>query len=376
MTAELRQATELEEARRLTASQEFDKEQRKAGRAFSFAKFLREAAERGLEGLEKEVSEEGAKEFRDLGLSIQGYAIPSVVLRAAAGQNYGTPADGGNLIQTASLTYLDYLREKMVITSLGATFMSDLVGTIPFVTDKAVTASWLAEAAKGTLGKTAYTKAEMKPNRCFVGGAFTKDLLRQTSVDVEMKLRNILVDAHAVLLEKAAINGSGSSNEPRGILNTTGIGDVAMGVNGGAIDWKSVVALETAINGENANRGAMAYLMNNKVWGALKTTAKDAGSGRFLLEGGMLNGYKAEWSNLVPSNLTKGTADGKCSALIFGNFNDLYIGQWGGIDVVVDPYTLADTAEVRIILNAYNDVLVARPKSFAAIKDITTEPAA
>ena len=59
--------------------------------------------------------------------------------------------------------------------------------------------------------------------------------------------------------------------------------------------------------------------------------------------------------------------------MIFGNFEDLYIGQWGGIDLVVDPYTLATSGEIRFVLNAYNDVLVAEPKSFAVIKDITTD---
>ena len=90
----------------------------------------------------------------------------------------------------------------------------------------------------------------------------------------------------------------------------------------------------------------------------------------------MLNGYKAEWTSNVPSDLTKGSgssAVSNLSAMIFGNFEDLYIGQWGGIDLVVDPYTLATSGEIRFVLNAYNDVLVAEPKSFAVIKDITTD---
>ncbi|MBQ1463042.1 MAG: hypothetical protein IIZ24_02545, partial [Candidatus Methanomethylophilus sp.] len=80
-----------------------------------------------------------------------------------------------------------------------------------------------------------------------------------------------------------------------------------------------------------------------------------------------------EMSNLVPSNLTKGSgssAVSNLSAMIFGNWEDLYVGHWGGIDIVVDPYSLAEYGDIRLVLNAYNDVLVAEPASFAAIKDI------
>ena len=85
-----------------------------------------------------------------------------------------------------------------------------------------------------------------------------------------------------------------------------------------------------------------------------------------------MNGYNIEWTNLVPSSLTKGTSSGVCSAMIFGNFEDLYIGHWGGIDVVVDPFTLAAQADVRVVLNSWDDCVVAEPKSFAAVVDLTT----
>ena len=84
----------------------------------------------------------------------------------------------------------------------------------------------------------------------------------------------------------------------------------------------------------------------------------------------MVNGYGIEMTNLVPANLTKGTATEKCSALIFGNWSDLYVGHWGGIDLIVDPYTGKRKGEIEICMNCYNDVLVAEPKSFAAIQDI------
>jgi hypothetical protein len=101
----------------------------------------------------------------------------------------------------------------------------------------------------------------------------------------------------------------------------------------------------------------------------MKTTERATNTARFLIENGVANGYRVEMSNLVPSNLTKGTGTG-LSAAIFGNWEDLFVGQWGGLDIVVDPYSLAEYGDIRLVLNAYNDVLVAEPASFAAIKDI------
>ncbi|MBQ0144959.1 MAG: phage major capsid protein [Bacteroidales bacterium] len=373
LVKELDAANQVEAAEQRAAEQKLDQLQKKAGRSFSLVKFVRELSEgRGLTGLEAEVAEMGAEEYRRMGLTANGAVVPSAFIRAAQGQNAGTAAEGGNLVETMAARYVEALKEKLVVAQLGATVLTDLLGEVPVITSAAISADWGAEAAVANTKKANYAKAVMKPHRNSVNVVVTKDLLRQTSFDVENDLINKITEAHAVLLESAAIAGSGSGNEPRGILNTTGIGSVAMGTNGAAIDWKSVVKLETEVNSVNANRGKMAYLTNAKVFGALKTTEKAANSGRFIMEdsaAGRCNGYIAEYSNLVPANLTKGSGS-NLSAMIFGNFQDLYIGQWGGLDIVVDPFTSKKTAEIEICLNAWNDVLVAEPKSFAAIKDI------
>jgi len=373
---ELEQAEAVEAAAQQAADRELDRRQRVAGRPFSLVRYIAGIVAGNLEGIEREVDEMGAKEYERLGLVRQGHVIPSAYLRAASGQNYTTAADGGNLTEEGERRYLDILKDKLVVAGLGATVLTDLVGTFTAISSSAVQAAWEGEADKNELKKVTYSKLTMTPHRSSVSVATTKDLLRQTSFDVEADLLNKITDAHADLLEKAAINGSGSDGEPTGILNTTGIGSVAMGANGGAIDWKHIVALETEVNSKNANRGRMAYLSNAKVNGALKVTEMATGTARFLLPNEApktLNGYPFDWTNLVPSTLTKGTAASKCSALIFGNFQDLYIGQWGGIDIVVDPYTGARTGEIYLTLNAWNDIKVVEPKSFAAIVDITTD---
>ena len=154
-----------------------------------------------------------------------------------------------------SARYVEALKEKLVVAQLGATVLTDLLGEVPVITSAAIAADWGAEAAVANTKETNYAKAVMKPHRNSVNVVVTKDLLRQTSFDVEQDLINKITEAHAVLLESAAIAGKGTDNEPKGILNTVGIGDVAMGTNGAAISWKKVVELETKVNSVNANRG-------------------------------------------------------------------------------------------------------------------------
>jgi HK97 family phage major capsid protein len=374
LTEELDNANRLELAQQRLADKQLADLEKEAKRSFSIVKFVREASEGRLSGLEAEVAEMGRKEYERLGLSQKGFALPSAALRASAGQNYTTNADGGYAKVTAAPRYIDGLKDKMVIAGLGATVLGDLVGTVPLVGVGQMTAAWYAEGATASVSKATFSSVTLTPHRNAVIGAFSKDLLRQTSLDVESIIWNRILEAHASLLESAAIAGTGSNGQPTGILNTTGIGSVAIGANGGPITWAKVVELETKVNAENANRGKLAYLTNAKVIGDLKTIERAQGNGRYLLDGDYtkINGYPIDWTNLVPSTLTKGTTASKCSAMIFGNFEDLYIGHWGGVDIVVDPYTLAAQADVRFVLNSWDDAVVAEPKSFAAVVDLTT----
>ncbi len=383
LTKELDQASKVEAAQQRLADRQLATLEKEAGRAFSFAKFIRELAEdpegKKLSGIEKDVADMGAEEYKRLGLNQRGVVLPSAVLRASAGQNYTTNADGGYAKQEAAPRYVDGLKNKLVVAKLGATILGDLVGTVPVVSAGSVSAQWLAEGAQASVSKAAFARVTLTPHRNAVIGAFSKDLLKQTSIDVENIIMDKIQTAHAELLEAACINGSGSSNQPQGILtalaavtNTPNI--IAIGTNGGPITWANVVALETKVNAGNANRGKLAYLTNAKVVGDLKTIERASNTARFLLDGDYdkLNGYPIDWTNLVPSNLTKGTASQVCSAMLFGNWEDLYIGHWGGVDIVVDPYTLAAYGDVRFVLNSWDDCKVVEPASFAAIVDLTT----
>ena len=370
---ELEAAEAAEAAERALAERQLRNDEQTAGRRFSLLRMLNDIADgRQLSGLEADVAQMGADEYRRLGLSGSGVQVPLSALRAASGQNVTTPADGGNLAETMASRYVQSLRDNLPIARLGANILTNLVGTLPVITSQDITAGWGAEGAEAPTSKAGYAKAVMSPKRNFANMVTTRDLLRQTSFDVEADLIDKINYAHARIIEDAAINGAGG-NAPTGILKTAGIGSVAMGTNGAAISWAKVVELESVVASLNALKGRLGYLTNAKVIGALKTTVCGSNTSRFILDAlvsNMVNGYGIEMTNLVPANLTKGTATEKCSALIFGNWSDLYVGHWGGIDLIVDPYTGKRKGEIEICMNCYNDVLVAEPKSFAAIQDI------
>lgn len=375
LNQELRDALIVETAERSAATNSFSKSETEEVQRFSFAKFLREASDpaQALSGLELEMSQEAVREAKLSGIVLNGWGIPHIVLaakRAATGQNVTTAEDGGNLVGKEPLVYLEALRANLVMAQMGVTYLTGLVGNVPFAKGSSLSASWSGETDEVAAGKKSFTKPEMSPKRLAITTAYSRQLLEQTSGDVDRLIMLDMVAAHAAALEKAAIQGGGS-NEPTGILATSGIGAVAIGDNGGAITWAKLVELETKVSVANAMMGNLGYLTNSKVMGALKTIERAANTARFLHENGESNGYKVAVTNNVPANLTKGDGS-NLSAMIFGNFSDLILGQWGGLDIIVDPYSLKKKGEVETTVNAFHDVYVRRAESFAAVKDLTT----
>lgn len=290
----------------------------------------------------------------------------------------GTATAGGHTVQTDLLasSFIELLVNQMVVMSLGTSMLRDLNGNvaIPRQTGGA-TAYWLAESGAPTESQQAFDQVTLSPKTVGAFTDYSRQLLLQSSLDVEGFVRMDLARTLALAIDLAAINGSGASNQPRGIINTVGIGSVAGGTNGLAPTWDHIVALETAVANPNAAIGALSYLTNTKVRGKLKGTQMFSGTnGIPVWQPGAqpLNGYGAAVSNQVPSNLTKGTSNGVCSAILFGNFADLLIGMWGGLDILVDPYTGGTAGTVRIVGLQSVDVAVRHPESFSAMLDALT----
>ena len=349
-------------------------------RKFSFMRIIQsKIQERNLDGLEAEMHQEADKEFREsnIGSSLQGVGIPSIVFRSmtATGETSTAGDQGGNWIPTEKQGLMLALRPRLVMAQLGAQFISGLSGNIDFPKGGAVTGGWKAETADANDGTPTTSVVSMNPNRLPVILKYSRQLMLQSSPDVERFLLDDLFRYIAEAVDQGAINGRGTAThfEPLGVLSTSGIGSVPIGTDGGAPTWAHITALETKVAENNGDVGSMAYLTNAKVRGKLKNTLKASGVFGFVWEGGSepLNGYPAAVTNLVPSDLAKGGGS-DLSAILFGNFNDMVIGNWGGMDIVIDPYTAKKAGQIEIGANTYWDAKVLRPESFAAIVDATT----
>lgn len=373
------QQEEVLKSRAASEGRDLSNQDRKDMSRYSFRKaILAGLGKAELDGIEAEMHQEAMREAKAEGQIIRGIGIPYKLLafnplrRASTGQNITTEADGGYLKQEEPLMYYAALRNRLVLPGMGAKLLTNLVGDLPLVEGGTFTASWLDEDGEDTTTKASFDEFVMSPKRLQCTGALSYQLLKQSSLDVERLIEEMLINAHAEGLQLAAINGSGSAPTPRGILNKTGIGAVTGGDNGLAPAWSHIVGLETEVMIDNADGPSMAYLTNAKVRGKLKQVEKSSGTAQFVWVGNEMNGYPAVVTNTVPSNLDKGTSTGVCSALIFGDFSKLFIGQRGGLDIIVDPYSLKKKAEVEVTVISFGDIGILQPEAFAAMKDALT----
>lgn len=350
------------------------RELKKMRKEFRFTRLFDALAKgRQPEGIEAEMIQEGEREARNAGITPEGVVIPGFFVGQKPEQRTtltaGTAATAGNLIATDLGELIEYLYPTTVLTEIGARFLTGLSGNLDLPRkNAAASATWEGEGDANAESNLTTNKIQLRPKRLGAFTIFSKQLLGQASLNVEQLVREDLNMAVGQALEVAAINGSGTPPVPTGILNTSGIGDEAIGTDGGAPTWAAVVGIESDVATANALRGTLAYLTTPGMAGHLKTIKKDAGSGIFLQEGSQMNGYPIFRTTNVPSTLTKGLSS-DCHAIIFGNWQELLICQWGGIDLVVNPYSLDTTNEVRVTINSWWDVGVRHAASFAAIKD-------
>jgi HK97 family phage major capsid protein len=288
----------------------------------------------------------------------------------------GSATAGGNLKGTDLLAsdFVDALRPKLVLADLGAKMMTGLVGDIAIPALNARTSTyWVAESGVPTEGSPTVRQITMAPKTVGAYVDISRKLSKQGTPDAENLFRNDMVMQVASAIDTVGINGGGS-NEPTGILQTSGIGATNMGDNGLAPTWESVVNNVREVSIDNALGGNLAFLTNPKVVAKMRNVVRVSSTdSRFIMDDrNDLFGYRVVQTNNVPSNLTKGTSSGVCSAFIFGNFNDLIIGQWGGTDILVDPYTGSGSGTIRVVVFADVDIAVRHAQSFSATQDYLT----
>jgi HK97 family phage major capsid protein/HK97 family phage prohead protease len=343
-------------------------------------------------GLEREASIDLA---RQMGRETNGFFMPTNLrMETRASYAVGAAATGGNLVATELLasSFIEVLRNKALIMNLGPTVLSGLTGNVAIPRQNSATATyWVTEGTAITEAEATFDQVTLTPRQLGALSEYSRLALQQATPGIEALVRNDLARVMALGVDAAAINGSGASGQPKGILNQSGIGSVAMGTNGSAFLASStttgtgidqLIDLEKLLDVANALDGSLSYLTNAKGVAAMKKL-KDQygdyiwGNSAEDLTGataGSINGYRVARSNQVPSNLVKGTSGAVCSAVLFGDFSQLVIGMWGGLEILPNPYdsTAYTKGAVRIRAMQTVDIAVRHAESFAAITDLLT----
>lgn len=362
-----------------TVGAEHSKDAQTLGKRFSFSRAILNASRgRGIDGAELEMYQEAEKEARTHGHQLDGQvAVPSSFLdltgkshkRGTDDLTVGDATFAGNTVETSLGGFFPILRPKLMTTQLGATSLSGLRGNVDMIRQDGKSAgAWEGEIDANAISNPTTAKFSLIPHRYGVTSTVSKQLLAQTSYATETFIREDLEAAIREGVDAAALNGSGSGSEPAGLLQLS-INDLALGTDGAVPDFGDFISLETLIAADNADVNTMAYLMTPGMRGLLKSVKKDAGSGEFVWNGNMVNGYNAFVSTQVPSTLTKGSSSSICHAIFFGDWSSLIIANWAGIDIVVDPYSTKKTAQLEITINSWWDFNARYLDKFAAIKD-------
>lgn len=348
-------------------------------------------------GLELEVSEHIANKFNK-GKPAQGIFIPTRdIAWYSKRATYSTtvPGAAGNLVETElrESDFIEALRNRAVVSRLGARMLGGLTGNVSLPRRSGVSSAyWVDEGSNIPESNASFDNVLLTPKQVGALSSITRLMLQQSTPDIEQLTRYDLVYEIALAIDRAALNGSGVGSEPLGILNTPGIGNADVGTNGGPLAWANVVQLETEIAVDNADEGSCYYVTNAVGRGKLKVTEKATATGLYLwddismlammgaMDGGMgtpmkmgyMNGYGAVSSNQIPSNLTKGSGT-DLSAVIFGDFTNVLIGEWGTLDILPNPYGAGyEAGNIQLRIMQTLDIQLRRPEYFAAVKDFAT----
>ena len=288
-----------------------------------------------------------------LGTTARGYLVANEVLHRDL--TVGTASAAGDLVFTDARpgSFIELLRNRLALSTLGVTMLSGLNGpvAIPRQTG-AATAYWVAEKGDPTESNPTVDQVNLTAKTLGAYTEFSRRLILQSSIDVEQMVRTELATVIALEIDRAALYGTGSSSQPEGLKFTTGINTEDFGA--AAPTYTELVSMETKVNADNADIGAMSYITNSTVYGGFKTTSKIGSEAQFVLEpGGTVNGYPVVRSNQIASG-----------DVFFGVWNQMIMGMWGALDLQVNPYALDKSGGVRVTALQDVDGAVRHPEAF------------
>ena len=251
--------------------------------------------------------------------------------------------------------FIDVLRNNSAVMPM-ATMLNGLTGDVKIPRKTAASSAAFISSEGGAAGESEFTvgSVSMSPKTLGAFTDVTRQLMIQSSIDVENLIRNDLAQSMAIAIDDAALEGSGSSGNPTVITNTSGINSVSLS-SAAAPTFAEMVSMETSVRVDNALMGDLAYIVHPTNYGTLKTTEKATNTAQFVAVNDEINGYKVVVSPQLTAN-----------NYVFGNFDDLLIGMFSGLDLVVDPYSNSSSGTVRIVALQSVDVAVRHAVSFCA----------
>ena len=340
-------------------------------RQYSYVKAIRGSlmAKEGIkwDGLEREVSDAISAKLPS-GYEVRGGVFVPMATRS--GLDSGTATAGAELKYT---TYggelIELLRNQCFVVKNGARMLNGLQGPVSFPRQAAAgTAVWVGENPGSDVAPSAaaLSSVTLAPKSLMSQTPYSRQLLQQAVIDVENFVRSDLAETMARAWDLAALHGNGG-NGPTGIYNQANVNVLPMG---GVPSFGLLQNMITAVANSNALQGSLAWMTNPSIAGKLAQTlvAQAAGS-KMIWDGpydeGMVNGYRARATKQVAGTMS-GLANtgGSEQGIVFGNWNEILIGNWGAMELLTDPYTLAGQAMVRVVAFQMVDVEVRHPGSF------------
>ena len=314
-------------------------------RNFSFFKAINDFTNGKLDGVEREMHEEAVNEARSAGRSIDGLGIPSFMLETRADVTQGISA----IAPTNVLGFADAMREASVFNRVGANILTGLSAntTIPVTGASAV--AWAAENGAAADGGAEFGKVELNPKRLASYVNISKQLLLQNGAAAEQAIVRDLGRATAQYMDAtlfATANSATGVPHSLGQMATSEITESAFSPLASImLDFVTAEAKLAEVGGLEGN---LAYVASPALMAQLKQSAQVAAVNAGM-QGALINGYPAYFTNGC-------TKDAGVSAdFFFGDFSKLYMGMFGGLDIMVDPYTEAVNGQTKLVLNQYMD---------------------
>lgn len=306
---------------------------------------------RQLEGAEAEWASEAAKEMRSQGLQSAGQiAIPSIALRAGSSDNFQAGSgDGSGFVPTVVPAAIEALRAPTVLEQLGTTVIRNATGNLQFPRISAKAAGTGAtEVEADTASGMEMDDVSLTPQRVAANTTYSKLLIQQGGSEVDALIANELAAAMNAYIDDYAFDTIMASTAVD-IYNTADA----------ALSSTVANAMEAAVLAAGGNLGGASYVMSPQAYLLSKSVAQVSGVTP-LWENGRFNMYNAVATPYLVNDTLDATGTG--GQMIFGNFaQGGILAYFGGIDLLVDPYSAAGTAQIKLHVNRFFDFDLRQP---------------